>query len=184
MSSRTAVARPLRLPVSPTLARRILIGLLLAAQIVWLGGHLTLVSKGLINPWKLGGYGMYTTANPRAQTHVYYHDDAAGRWTEIPRSENRFNSFLFDSRNHLHVFRCRPPGEFALTGFMDENPHLRYRPLTIALSEATLTRDPVGAARKIYATIEFAWSGQTKFGYRGKLCGHQFRGVIEYAAPN
>ncbi|WP_415893883.1 hypothetical protein ACMXYN_05665 [Neptuniibacter sp. PT8_73] len=38
-----------------------LMGMFLALQLSWCIAHVLLVSNGDVNPWKLGGYGMYTT---------------------------------------------------------------------------------------------------------------------------
>ena len=50
--------------------RKIILVSLIALHAVWIGIHLNLVSKNLINPWKLGGYGMYTTANNGPVLHI------------------------------------------------------------------------------------------------------------------
>lgn len=164
-------------------ALKLLIGALLLVHTAWICIHLALVAQERINPWKLGGYGMYTVPHPDALTHVYYFDETAAKWVEIPRKARRFNSFAFDSRNYLHVFRCRPPSEASIVGFLDENPHLRHRPLTLALSEQVFERKPVVVKRQIYAKVEIAWAGETRFGYRGEICDQTFAGELDYTAP-
>ena len=63
-----------RLPFSdPTgwsIRKGILVGLVVLHS-VWIVVHLNLVSRDLINPWKLGGYGMYTTAHPNPGLHLF-----------------------------------------------------------------------------------------------------------------
>jgi hypothetical protein len=149
----------------------------------WIIGHLYLVNKDAINPWKLGGYGMYTVPFPRALTHVYVFDESQQRWSEVLRARKAFNSYLFDSRNNLHVFRCRPITEHSLVGFFDENQHLRYRPLTVAISEVGFKREEAAPVRKILTSIEIAWDSEKKFGYRGQACGVRFGGTVSYTAP-
>lgn len=163
-------------------AGQLLVGILLSVHLVWICLHLVLVAGEEINPWKLGGYGMYTVPSPDARTHVYIFDESGGKWIEIPRRQRGFESFEFDRRNHLHVFRCRAPSEASIVGFLDQNPHLRYRPLTLALSEQLFDRSPVAVRRQIYAKVEIAWAGRTRFAYRGAICGKTFEGAVDYVA--
>lgn len=162
---------------------RLLIWFLLVVHAGWICVHLRLVSLDQINPWKLGGYGMYTVPNYMALTHVYLFDEATGQWAELPRSLNRFNSVLFDQANHLHVFRCRPPSAESLAAFMDENPQLRYRPLTIVLSEQRFSRAPIGVTREPFANLQIGWAGRETFAYRGEVCGTAFSGERAYTPP-
>lgn len=183
MSSETTGRAGLLLLKRHGFACKLLIGVLLSLHVVWICVHLVLVAGERINPWKLGGYGMYTLPSPQALTHVYTFNEAAEEWIEIPRKARAFESFEFDRRNHLHVFRCRPPSESSIVAFLDQNPHLRYRPLTLALSEQLFDREPIGVRRQIYAKVEIAWAGQTRFAYRGAICDKTFDGAVDYAAP-
>ena len=164
-------------------AFKFLVGLLLLAHVGWICVHLNLVAREQINPWKLGGYGMYTVPHSKALTHVFVINDNSKKWFELARHRHLFNSFLFDLKNFLHVFRCRASSEGSIVAFLDENPHLRYRPLVIALSEMRFTRKPLSSNREIYAKVEIAWNGETLFGYRGDICGKSFEGRVKYHAP-
>lgn len=161
----------------------LIIGGLLALHVSWLCVHLWLVQSHQINPWKLGGYAMYTVPHLNPLTHVFVFDDAGQKWVELERRKALFNSYQFDKTDFLHVFRCRPPGLKSLIGFMDENPHLRYRPLTIAISERQFFKDPIRAERHPVMTLQIAWAGQTKFAYQGQICGESFEGSTPYKAP-
>ena len=165
-------------------ALKLLVGLLLLAHVGWIFVYLNLVAREQINPWKLGGYGMYTVPNLKAFTHVFIIDDKSQKWSELARHRRLFNSFQFDFKNFLHVFRCRAPSDESIVAFMDENPHLRYRPLVLALSENRFTRNPIGTNREIYAKAEIGWAGKTIFGYRGEICGKPFEGKVTYNAPS
>ncbi|MEM7236656.1 MAG: hypothetical protein AAF501_02350 [Pseudomonadota bacterium] len=160
---------------------KILIGVLLAVHVAWICTHLTLVSKELIDPWKLGGYGMYTVPHSFARSHVYLYDQGQQDWHEL--EDNQANSFAFDTANHLPAFRCRIPTEASIVGFLDDNPHLRFKPITLALSEVVFSRDPIGSSRKLYGNVEIAWGGTERFGYRGDVCGKAFDGSVDYSPP-
>lgn len=164
------------------LVPKLAVGLLLLAHVAWLGVHLTLVAEERINPWKLGGYGMYTVPNPLARTHVALYDNESGKWVTL--ANDQANSFNFDNENYLHVFRCNLPSKDAFIGFMDENPHLRHRPLTIVLSEQQFSRDPVDVSREIYARMEIRWTGRTVFAVKGVVCNDVFEGTVEYQPPS
>ncbi len=166
------------------LAVKLLVGLLLLAHVGWICAHLILVATDQINPWKLGGYGMYTVPHHRPYTHVFVIDDWTKKWSELTRDRRLFNTFGFDRRNFLHVFRCRAPSEDSIVAFMDENPHLRYRPLVIVMSEIQFARYPISLSREMYSKTEIAWNGKTLFGYRGEICGKSFEGRVEYQASN
>ncbi len=168
-------------PSRPARWRTVAVGLVLGLHLGWLGTHLWLVSEERINPWKLGGYGMYTVPFPAPLTHVYLFDTAARGWAELERGT--FNSYAFDSANHDFVFRCRPLGAAALTAFLDENPHLRFRPLTLVVSEVQFSRAPVAAERMPVITAQLAWGGRSKFAFRGEACGTSFAGESDYLAP-
>ncbi|MGF1552793.1 MAG: hypothetical protein ACFBWO_09860 [Paracoccaceae bacterium] len=182
----SAIAARLGLPARGTAPGRLwaLVVVLLALHVGWVATHLSLVANERINPWKLGGYGMYTVPHKNPLAHVFLYDRQAGRWRELPRSAGKFNSFAFDTANHLHVFRCRPPSEASLVGFLDENPHLRHRELTLVISELAFLDDPIRAERQAQSRVQIAWGGRGRFGYRGEVCGERFEGEVAYAPPD
>jgi hypothetical protein len=166
-------------------AVKLLIWLLLLSHVGWICVHLNLVAREQINPWKLGGYGMYTVPHYAPLTHVFLFDDQSQKLFELVRRRHLFNSFQFDRRNFLHIFRCRAPSEESIVAFMDENQHLRYRPLVLALSEILFTRKPINLNREFYTKVQIAWNGKTTlFGYQGEICGKSFEGRVVYHAPS
>ncbi|HUF57244.1 MAG TPA: hypothetical protein VMM55_11865 [Thermohalobaculum sp.] len=165
------------------LARRVLVGLLLFAHATWICVHLGLVAAEEINPWKLGGYGMYTVPHKDPLVHVFLLDAETQEWREIPRALRSFNTYRFNRANFWHVFRCRPPSSRSLVAFMEENPHLRYRPMTIVLTEVNFVRQPIAAKREAHATLQIAWGGKERFGYRGEVCGKAVEGTADFAEP-
>jgi hypothetical protein len=51
-------------------AQKVVLLGLISLHATWIVFHLTLVSLELVNPWKLGGYGMYTTVHPKPGLHL------------------------------------------------------------------------------------------------------------------
>ncbi|MEL6266452.1 MAG: hypothetical protein AAFR52_12520 [Pseudomonadota bacterium] len=139
-------------------ALKLFVGALVAVHAAWIGIHAWMITGDRINTWRLGGYAMYTRPPPQSQVHVYGRG-ASGDWVGL--EGGAFRIFEFYEGNDLNVFRCAPPPEAALAGFFDQNPSARGRRLRIALSEAYMTRDPFHVGRRIYATIDMAWRGET-----------------------
>ena len=154
---------------------------LLVLHAIWVSAHLLLVSQELINPWKLGGYGMYTVPHDQPRTHVFLQEGKTKRWTELENSGNRLVTRNFEQFNHNNIFKCRFPSERSLVGFFDENPSLRRKPLVIAVSKIVFSRYPIKIERRIQTQIEIAWSSNREwFGYRGKICGRDYSGKVKY----
>ena len=65
-------------------AFKLLVGLLLLAHVGWICVHLNLVAREQINPWKLGGYGMYTMPHYKALTHVFVIHDKSKNGSNSP----------------------------------------------------------------------------------------------------
>ena len=154
---------------------------LLILHAFWVSTHLFLVSKDLINPWKLGGYGMYTVPHDKPRIHVFLQEGKTKLWKELQDSRNGFVTRNFEQFNHNNVFRCRFFSERSLIGFLDENPHLRHKPIVIAVSKIVFSRYPIKVERQIKAKIEIAWSKNREwFGYRGKICERDYSGKVKY----
>lgn len=169
--------------MSPKQWRRATIGaiaLILAVHVGWICTHLWLVKNERINPWKLGGYGMYTVPHLNLRTHVFLFDRSANNWAELQREPPQFSTFRFNAANDWHVFRCRPFDTEKIKIFFDENPHLRFRSLLIVVTEIRFFRYPVKITREAVQQVEIAWSGEEKFGFRGNACGETYSGTADY----
>ena len=169
--------------LSPEQWRRVTIGaiaLILAVHTGWICVHLWLVSNERINPWKLGGYGMYTVPHLNLQTHVFLFDRSRNNWAELRREDLQFGTFRFNAANDWHVFRCRPFDAEKISIFFEENPHLRFRPLLIVVTEIRFDRYPIKVTREAVQKVEIGWSGKEKFGFRGDVCGKTYSGTVAY----
>lgn len=151
--------------------RKIILVSLIALHTVWIGIHLNLVSKNLINPWKLGGYGMYTTANNGPVLHI---------------SDRRFQQFfvsLTDTdrskimhANNYFVFRCEPMTKVSLESFFRDKPGLVGAPLRFILTERKILRNPLQLKRLPYSIVDVRWTGRRTFIYAGEVCGKRYQG--------
>lgn len=184
----TPDAPPRDNPHAPRWRRRVVFALL-ALHAIWIAVHLGLVARGVINPWKLGGYGMYTIPHPRPLTHVFLRDAETGDWREAlpttgPMSRagpGGYETALFDLRSRLHVFKCRPVTSFALAGFMRQNPELKGENFALVVSEAAMERAPLRFARGPHHAIRVTWESERRAAFEGEVCGRAYAGGFDIA---
>lgn len=156
-------------------AKHIVIIGLLFVHSAWIITHLNLVSRGLINPWKLGGYGMYTQPDYKAKLRVY---DINTKSKLIMRKKYKARNFR--NANLRYVFRCREISEDAFIVFFNDNPHLVNTDIRFTLSERKFSRSPVAVKRIIYSTADIRWGKEEKFTYSGEICGDDYLGMVEF----
>ncbi|NNJ75663.1 MAG: hypothetical protein HKP56_10930 [Anderseniella sp.] len=161
---------PFSKPGGWSVQKGILLGLIVL-HAVWLVIHMNLVSHQLINPWKLGGYGMYTTVNPAPALSLF---DRRIDGFEIPIDDK--DRVKLASENNFFIFRCQPLRVASLQTFLKNNPRFTGAPLRFILTEQTFLRDPIRAERLPHSILEIRWTGQDSFDYAGKICGKIFRG--------
>ncbi len=157
-------------------ARHIIIIGLLVLHTGWILTHLTLVSRGQINPWKLGGYGMYTLPDYKAKLRIY---DISSKPKLMRR--NNYKTRNFRNANLRYVFRCRAFSEDGFLVFFQDNPHLVNTDLKFVLRERAFSRSPVGVKRVTYSTADVRWPKQDTFTYMGEICGTKYTGKAKYA---
>ncbi len=152
----------------------VIIGLL-TVHVSWIVFHMNLVSKDLINPWKLGGYGMYTKPNNKARLRVYDIRDKTKRL-----SKKTYASKNFRDENLRYIFRCRKITEEAFLIFLRDNPHLANVDLRFLIRERKFTRSPVAVKWVPHSVAEIKWQQSDKLTYSGSVCGEEYSGEIEY----
>ena len=151
--------------------RKIFLVSLITLHAVWIGIHLNLVSKNLINPWKLGGYGMYTTANNGPVLHI---SDRRFEQFFVPLTAN--DRAEIGRANNYFVFRCQPMTKVSLESFFKNKPGLVGAPLRFILTERKILRNPLTLKRLPYSFVDVRWTGQRTFSYAGEVCGEQYHG--------
>lgn len=149
---------------------------LLMIHVSWIITHLNLVSRDLINPWKLGGYGMYTKPSNKASLRLY--DISADKASRIPRKTFRADDFR--DANLRYVFRCRPLSETSFLAFIRKNSHLVNVNLRFEIREREFRRRPIRTKWVTHSVAEIKWQDETKFSYSGKVCGTQYAGEVDF----
>src|SRR5262245_56211162 len=89
---------------------------LVIAHIAWVANHLRLVANDQLDPWRLGGYGMYTVPSPDVKFQVF---DKAEPNSSVPVEKRAFNAAQRFT-NPSRIFRCAPVTPEALRSFFDE----------------------------------------------------------------
>ena len=140
----------------------------LVLHIGWIGNHMRLVANDQINPWRLGGYAMYTVPNPGSNVQVYDVESATRLSVRLLQYE-----VATRSTNVGRTFRCAGvPGE-ALRRFFGENQDLIGRNIRFVYSERRFTRSPPSTKIETQGTVSVAWQGDWRFTYTNSFCGKE-----------
>ena len=153
---------------------RLVVIALILMHVGWICTHLWLVSNNQINPWKLGGYGMYTTADPKPVIQVY--DMRFGGQVMSPESI-RVDRFV--AKNARLAFRCKHITEDSMRMLAVDNQHLAGVPLQLAVLELSLKRDPIRQEWGPSTVLGIMWASQHGIVYEAETCGEEYRGRIE-----
>lgn len=154
--------------------QKVILLALVAVHAVWIVIHLNLVSRELINPWKLGGYGMYTVPHPAPALSVF---DRRFDGFEITVSDE--DRIKLTQDNRYFVFRCRSMNVASLQRYLRDNPRFVGIPLRFIISEKKMMRKPIRTEYLPHAILEIRWTGRSTFDYAGKVCGKLYRGKAE-----
>lgn len=168
---------PFRLPFSQSdgwPAHKIGFAVLLLLHSIWVVVHMNLVSRELINPWKLGGYAMYTTANPRPKLQIF-----DMRFGPTPMDWASYNDKGFFEENYRYAFRCARFSEKSMHRFFADNSLLVGVPIQFVVWEKRLLRGPVRIEGAAHALLAIRWKGSDEFQYAGQVCGQQYGGQVK-----
>lgn len=147
---------------------------LLVVHIAWIITHLVLVTREQINPWKLGGYGMYTTVYSDPVLYVY---DMRFSEFQLPTSAYSYDEFV--QKNFGFTFRCRRFSEESLKDFFKASPQLVGVYLRFIVGELELMRNPIRAERVPQSVLEVRWTDPNTFLYAGQVCDELYNGEIK-----
>ena len=154
--------------------QKILLIAIIFVHAAWIVIHLNLVSRDLVNPWKVGGYGMYTVPDPEPHLHVY---DQMFVGVEVPICNA--SHYRFMKNNRFFSFRCQPLTEHSLQVFFQQNPQLIRHVLRFFISEVKFSREPVNAGRQLHSVLEVRWKDPETFQYVSQVCGKIYEGEVK-----
>lgn len=149
--------------------RKWIIWSLLILHIAWIANHMRWIANDQINPWRLGGYAMYTIPSLGQLTRVY---DA-----NIPEAPLQVNMLQYEKATRLtnygRTFRCASVPAEALFAFFGENTFLIGRNLVFVFSERQLVRNPVQTKRVTKGIVAVTWQDERNFTYSNRFCGKE-----------
>jgi hypothetical protein len=146
---------------------------------LWIANHLRWVATEQVNPWKLGGYGMYTAPPPRVSLVLLdFRDPAAPRRID-PRaySLTRYQAMM-SFMNINRVFRCAHIKPKELKAFFEENPQFRGNNLGFLYLENKFIKNPVSIKRVRQGRVTIIWTNNDSFEFTSNFCGNQESGKV------
>jgi hypothetical protein len=149
--------------------RKWIIAGLLILHIAWIGNHVRWVAAGQINPWRLGGYAMYTVPSPSPGMQVY---DVNFPETRLKASTVRYDAATRFT-NASRTFRCANVPSAALLAFFDENKDLIGRNLAFVFTERQFFRNPPTTKRTKQGFVTVMWRNERTFTYTNRFCGKE-----------
>lgn len=141
---------------------------LVILHIGWIGNHVRLVANDQIDPWRLGGYGMYTIPSPYPRFEVF-----DPNFLEIPLPVKTLRYEAADRTNPRRVFRCVHVSSASLRGFFDENRNLIGRNLVFIFSERRFFHTPPSTKREKQGEVIVTWQSARTFTYTSRFCGKE-----------
>jgi hypothetical protein len=149
---------------------------------LWIANHLRWVATDQINPWKLGGYGMYTVPDPRVSLNLL-DIRFPGAHFIIDPSTYSLSRFRRTTKltNINRVFRCAHLKRQQLKALFEENPQLRGNHLRLLYLENKFIQNPVSVKRVRQGRVTIIWTGQDFFEYTSEFCGSQETGKVTFS---
>jgi hypothetical protein len=142
---------------------------LLILHIAWIGNHMRWVVSGQINPWRLGGYAMYTVPNPETRVRVYD--------VNLPDTHLRvnLNGYYMATRftNVERAFRCADVPAAALLALFEENRDLIGTNLALVYSERQFVGNTPSTKRAMQGVVIVSWQDTQTFTYTNRFCGNE-----------
>jgi hypothetical protein len=162
------------MPASSRIPQVVVIAVLILHGL-WILNHLRWVATKQINPWKLGGYGMYTVPSPNVTLALLdLRNPAAPR--RIDRrtySTKRFRAVSIDRE-----FRCAHIRSGDLKVFFEDNPQFRGVNLGFVFLERILVKNPIAVKRVGQGLVTIVWITNDFFEFTSEFCGNQETGKV------
>ena len=142
---------------------------------LWLVNHLRWVATKQVNPWKLGGYGMYTVPPPSVSLALLDLRNPAGVRRIDPRT---YSLKRFWALTPSRAFRCSHVKSKELKAFFEENPQLRGNNLGFLFMEDLFIHDPVSVKRVRQGRVSVIWISRSFFDFTSEFCGSHETGRV------
>ena len=149
---------------------------------LWIVNHLRWVASDQINPWKLGGYGMYTAPDPNVILTLF-DMQFPGAPFKLDPSDYSLASYRKVSRftNIRRVFRCAHIKPEQLKAFFEQNPQLHGRNLGFLYTEGKFIQNPVSVKRVEQGHVTVIWTGKDDFEFTSEFCSSRETGKVSFS---
>lgn len=145
---------------------------LLAIHIVWVFWHISLVATERVNPWKMGGYAMYTQPSRGVSVVVNeLNPDGTIKVIDWPNADG-FRSYDLDRfyrDNWYFNLYCKPVTKRSLDKLFEDNEILRGKDILIELYAERFRAKPIRMNTEKIAEIKVLWHDNT-FDYDARNC--------------
>ena len=151
----------------------------LVLHTLWILNHLRWVATDQINPWKLGGYGMYTVPDPNVSLFLIDIRFPGGHLILDPSTYSLSRYRMTTKFTNVHrVFRCAHIISDQLKAIFEENPQLRGKNLRLLYLEDKFIRKPVSLKRGRQGRVTIIWTGNDFFEFTSEFCGSRETGKV------
>lgn len=153
----------------------------LVIHLFWIANHLRWVANDQINPWKLGGYGMYTVPSPQVRVEINKVSPSGAIRALDPDSYSLADfQRSFSSTNLDRIFRCASVEPESVRAFFDGNPQLRGTDLIIIFTERVFSRDQVTVKRREQGRVQIQWIDYRNLVYGSQFCENVETGEVSW----
>lgn len=153
---------------------------LLAAHVLWIANHMRLVYLDRINPWRLGGYAMYTVAKPRLKIR-FLDQSVPGSPMVMPGDGISFKAMNAATQftNVGRTFRCAHIPPRALRAFFVENARLAGLDMSIVLFDTKFLRKAPWFEGRQQGEVAIHWQDAKSFQYKSVFCENEETGTVD-----
>jgi hypothetical protein len=150
---------------------------LLGLHAGWILFHMILISFEQINPWKLGGYAMYTT--PEGIATITVSTTIGTTSVTLPG----IDTFGYRTQMGHIQWYCLPVHEGAIEALFDDNPILLKRDFSVTTSQSSFYTAPLRLEPFVVHKVSISWQSETRYTlrYDNPRCEDQF--VAQYNNP-
>jgi hypothetical protein len=152
---------------------------ILIVHTLWLSNHLRWVATEQVNPWKLGGYGMYTLPPPAVKLNLIDIRYPDAHFTLDPSTYSLTRYRMMTKLTNINrAFRCAHIKPTHLKAFFEENPHLRGIDLRFVYMEGKFIQNPVSVERVEQGHVTINWTGNDLLEFTSEFCGNRETGKV------
>lgn len=139
---------------------------LLLAQVTVVLIHMVMVTGGYINPWKWGGYAMYTVPGGTPTVEVFQRfDEGASALTATLELEG-----YRVAHQYFHYY-CQPQRAAGIATLLRDNPSLQGMDIDLVIAVATFDRYPLRQSLRELSRVTVRWSDATHYTFNSTTCG-------------